>query len=77
MSTPPKFSGARESLKPQAHNRWHLPDLGVGIGLRTVHYARILETKPEVDFFEILSENYLDTGGRPLSPSMRPFEACL
>ena len=53
-------------MKPQARNRWHLPDLGVGIGLRTVHYARILETKPEVDFFEILSENYLDTGGRPL-----------
>ncbi len=38
----------------------------MGIGLRTVHYAHILETKPEVDFFEILSENYLDTGGRPL-----------
>ena len=66
MSPPPKFSGARETLKPQARNRWHLPDLGVGIGLRTVHYARILETKPAVDFFEILSENYLDTGGRPL-----------
>ena len=47
-------------------NRWSLPDLGVGIGLRTVHYAHILEAKPEVDFFEILSENYLDTGGRPL-----------
>ena len=38
----------------------------MGIGLRTVHYAHILEEKPEVDFFEILSENYLDTGGRPL-----------
>jgi uncharacterized protein (UPF0276 family) len=38
----------------------------VGVGLRTVHYAHILEKKPDVDFFEILSENYLDTGGRPL-----------
>ena len=47
-------------------NRWSFPDLGVGIGLRTVHYSHILEAKPDVDFFEILSENYLDTGGRPL-----------
>ena len=47
-------------------NRWGLPDLGIGIGLRTVHYPHILEAKPDVDFFEILSENYMDTGGRPL-----------
>jgi uncharacterized protein len=53
-------------LKPDARNRWNFPDLGVGIGLRTVHYDHILAKKPEVDFFEILSENYLDTGGRPL-----------
>jgi uncharacterized protein (UPF0276 family) len=46
-------------------NRWRFPDLGLGVGLRTVHYPHILETKPEVDFFEILSENYMDTGGRP------------
>jgi len=47
-------------------NRWNFPDLGVGIGLRTVHYPHILEKKPEIDFFEILSENYMSTGGRPL-----------
>ena len=47
-------------------NRFGLPDLGVGLGLRTVHYARIVETQPEVDWFEILSENYMQTGGRPL-----------
>lgn len=47
-------------------NRWGFPDLGVGVGLRTVHYPHILEAKPDVDFFEILSENYMDTGGRPL-----------
>jgi len=47
-------------------NRWGFPDLGTGVGLRTVHYPHILETWPAVDFFEILSENYLDTGGRPL-----------
>lgn len=47
-------------------NRWNLPDLGVGVGLRTVHYGHILATWPKVDWFEVLSENYLDTGGRPL-----------
>jgi uncharacterized protein (UPF0276 family) len=47
-------------------NRWGLPDLGIGVGLRTVHYPHILEEKPDVDFFEVLSENYMDTGGRPV-----------
>jgi hypothetical protein len=47
-------------------NRWGLPDLGVGIGLRTVHYGEILGQRPAVDWFEVLSENYMDTGGRPL-----------
>jgi uncharacterized protein (UPF0276 family) len=41
-------------------------DLGVGIGLRTVHYGHILEHWPELDWFEILSENYMHTGGKPL-----------
>jgi uncharacterized protein (UPF0276 family) len=47
-------------------NRFGLPDLGVGLGLRTAHYADIVETQPEVDWFEILSENYMQTAGRPL-----------
>ena len=47
-------------------NRWHLPDLGYGIGLRTTHFPHILKHHPPVDWFEILSENYMDTGGRPL-----------
>src|SRR5262245_41098855 len=47
-------------------NRFGLPDLGVGIGLRTVHFGEILGGKPALDWFEVLSENYMDTGGRPL-----------
>jgi len=47
-------------------NRWQLPDLGLGVGLRTVHYNHILKHHPAVDWFEILSENYLNTEGRPL-----------
>ncbi len=46
-------------------NRWNLPDLGFGAGLRTVHFQHILAEWPAVDWFEILSENFLDTGGRP------------
>ncbi|MCL2450795.1 MAG: DUF692 domain-containing protein [Polyangiaceae bacterium] len=47
-------------------NRFGFPDLGIGLGLRTVHYTEILESRPEVDWFEILSDNYLQTAGRPL-----------
>lgn len=45
------------------------PPAGVGLGLRSVHYGHILERKPQVPFFEIISENYMGTaagaGGRP------------
>jgi uncharacterized protein (UPF0276 family) len=47
-------------------NKWSLPDLGFGIGLRTVHLPHILANWPKIDWFEVLSENYMDTGGRPL-----------
>lgn len=47
-------------------NRWNFPDLGFGIGLRTVHYPDILPTFPQMDWFEIISENYMDTKGRPI-----------
>jgi hypothetical protein len=39
---------------------------GIGIGLRIPHYRHILERKPVVDWFEIISENYMADGGRPL-----------
>ncbi|MEX0727149.1 MAG: DUF692 domain-containing protein [Planctomycetaceae bacterium] len=41
------------------------PNPGLGIGLRTVHYPYILENHPPVDWFEIISENYMDSHGRP------------
>ncbi len=40
-------------------------NLGLGLGLRTVHYRDILERQPKVDWFEIISENFIDSGGRP------------
>lgn len=41
-------------------------DYGIGIGLRVPHYRHILEQKPVVDWFEIISENFMVDGGRPL-----------
>jgi uncharacterized protein len=41
-------------------------DLGVGVGLRVPHYAAILAEAPNVDFFEIISENFMVGGGKPL-----------
>ena len=42
-------------------------EYGVGIGLRIPHYGHILEKKPVVNWFEIISENYMVDGGNPLA----------
>ncbi|HSI85286.1 MAG: DUF692 domain-containing protein [Candidatus Methylacidiphilales bacterium] len=41
-------------------------DYGIGLGLRVPHYRHILEKKPTVDWFEIISENFMVDAGRPL-----------
>lgn len=41
------------------------PDLGLGVGLRHVHFEYILSHHPDVSWFEIISENFMDCGGRP------------
>jgi uncharacterized protein (UPF0276 family) len=43
-----------------------LPPLGFGLGLRVDHYEAILAEPVRVDWFEVLSENYLVPGGKPL-----------
>ena len=40
-------------------------NLGLGVGLRSVHFDYILQNQPEVDWFEIISENFIDSQGRP------------
>ncbi len=42
-----------------------LPRAGLGLGLRSPHFDHILEHRPAVDWFEIISENFMDSGGRP------------
>jgi uncharacterized protein (UPF0276 family) len=43
-----------------------MKDLGVGVGLRVPHYASILAERPALDFFEVISENFMVDGGKPL-----------
>jgi len=43
------------------------PFLGFGLGLRTEHYQHVIKHKPQVDWFEIISENYMVPGGKPLA----------
>ena len=40
---------------------------GFGLGLRTEHYGDFLEEKPAVDWLEVISENYMVPGGKPLA----------
>lgn len=43
------------------------PFAGFGLGLRPAHYPDFLECAQPVDFVEIISENFMVDGGRPLS----------
>ncbi len=57
-------------------NRFELPNLGFGVGLRSQHFGDILDAlagvpdapggPDAIDWFEILSENFMGVGGRPL-----------
>ena len=49
--------GQNDSAKP--------PFLGFGLGLRPQHYDEILADRPAVDWFEVISENYMLPGGQP------------
>jgi uncharacterized protein (UPF0276 family) len=55
---------------PHPHRPSDAPFLGFGVGLRPRHYADVLAREsggaPGVDFFEVISENYMVAGGRPL-----------
>ena len=42
------------------------PHLGFGLGLRSEHYLDLIEHEHNVDWLEILSENYMIAGGKPL-----------
>ena len=41
--------------------------LSFGLGLRTQHYNDFLNTKQPVDWLEVISDNYMVNGGKPLA----------
>ncbi len=48
-------------------NKTDIPKLGIGLGLRIPHYEYIFAHEPAVDWFEIISENFMVDGGKPLA----------
>lgn len=55
-----------EPLNRNVRSKKLQASLGFGLGLRASHYEAVLEGNPAVDWFEVLSENYLIPGGKPL-----------
>lgn len=43
--------------------RLGLPNLGLGVGLRNQHFSYLMQNDPQVDWFEIISENFMDNFG--------------
>ncbi len=58
-SSAPAVSAVQDAPRP--------PYLGFGLGLRPKHYRDILDGNPQVDWFEVISENYMIGGGQPLA----------
>lgn len=56
-----------EERRPRVSASLQWPDLGFGVGLRAEHYQTVLEQGPRVDWFEAITENYMDTRGHPLA----------
>lgn len=48
------FSSATSSVPPRG-----------GVGLKAAHYRTIMETQPDIGFFEVHAENYMGAGGPP------------
>jgi uncharacterized protein (UPF0276 family) len=51
---------AERNARPR---RLGLPNLGQGVGLRSQHFPYLMRHDPQVDWFEIISENFMDNFG--------------
>ena len=49
---------------PPSQSQDRVPPRG-GVGLKAEHYRTIIETLPDVGFFEVHAENYMGAGGPP------------
>jgi len=56
-------------------DRHKIPDLGVGVGFRIPHYAKVHGEHPPMDWFEVISENFMVRGGRPIENLVRLADA--
>ncbi|WP_431101553.1 MNIO family bufferin maturase [Roseateles noduli] len=54
-------------MRPGPASRVAQPSPGFGLGLRSTHYREFLERPQPVDWLEVISENYLVPGGKPLA----------
>jgi uncharacterized protein DUF692 len=64
--TPPPLRYPFRRFSSSTMDRSDFAPLGFGVGLRRPHYVRILEQHPPMDWFEVISENLMVEGGRPL-----------
>lgn len=56
--------GVAASMMPDGGSgSFGLPMLGFGAGLRSAHYRYVLDQRPAVDWFEVITENFLDSRG--------------
>jgi uncharacterized protein (UPF0276 family) len=53
-------------VQMQPNENTLFPQLGYGLGLRSEHFRDILEGRSTVSWFEVVSENFMGEGGRPL-----------
>jgi uncharacterized protein (UPF0276 family) len=61
MNTLPAQSSPRDTARPGGKS-----SAGFGLGLRTPHYADYLAHKQPLDWLEIITDNFLVEGGKPL-----------
>jgi uncharacterized protein (UPF0276 family) len=47
--------------------RHRIPDLGIGVGFRSPHHQHVLTEKPRMDWFEVISDNYVLEPAIPVS----------
>ena len=62
-----KAQASKSSVRTPAEIEDRPPFLGFGLGLRSQHYQDIIDGNPAIDWLEVLSENYMVPGGRPLA----------
>ena len=56
----------RDSIRPRQSGPGRGAADGCGLGLRREHYETVLRDRPSVPWFEVISENFMGEGGRPL-----------